>query len=331
MIDRRLSSHRLGLAFATLTLLTGPATYGQASSDKPATPPATTPATAPATTPAAPAAPAAEALPAAETLCKRHVEAVGGEAAVKAITRLTTKGVFEVPASGIKAPIATYMSDPQLLLTEMELPGYGSVRTGYNGSVGWSIDSSRGPRILAGKELEQIKRDADARRDLTLLKDYDEVKVIGLVEFGGAPSYEVRCKGPNGDMTYFFAKDSGLVRGFKMATETALGTVDVETIFLDYKAFDGPGGAVKIPVKSEITMLKQKQVLTLESVSFDAIEATRFDLPKEIQALAQQGAPAKPATPEPPAPKADPAAPPPPAQPKADEKPAGEPKKTAIS
>src|SRR3712207_8571336 len=36
----------------------------------------------------------------------------------------------------------------------------GQMSSGYDGTVGWSVNPMQGPRLLEGKELEQLREDA---------------------------------------------------------------------------------------------------------------------------------------------------------------------------
>jgi hypothetical protein len=242
---------------------------------------------------AAPASAPAAVLPTAQELLDRHVAAIGGREALTGLVRMSSKGHFEMPAASIKGPTTTYAEEPLRFVMIMELPGIGAVRTGLDNDLAWSLDPMQGPRLLRGKEFDQLRRDANFRRDLDLFKDYEKVEVKGETTFGGRAAYEVLCSGPSGETTMFFDKEEGVARGMRMVAESPLGQVPVETVFVEYRGFAGPSGEIRIPVRSEIAMLNQKQVLTIDSVSFDPIDPAVFELPKEIAALAAEAKAAK--------------------------------------
>lgn len=259
-------------------------------------------------TPAAPAAPgpepvAAAPLPTAEEISKRHLAAIGGEETLKKISNLTMKGTISMPAMGLTGPMAAYASEPSLYLMTVTLPGAGEVRSGYDGQVAWSQDQMQGPRLMEGGELAQIKREANFRRDLDILGSWASTKVLGRVDFGGVACVEVEVAGDGETAKFYFDDATGLFRGSRMSTQSPLGKIQVETVISEYREF----GGLKVPVTTELSMMGQKQVAKIESVSFDPIEAKVFELPAPVKSLVDAKpdakAPAVPAAPADPAPK----------------------------
>ena len=257
--------------------------------------------------PAPPAAPTAEPataapLPTAEELSKRHLAAIGGEDAIRKRTSATMKGTISMPSMGLGGPMTSFASEPDRYLMTVTMPGVGEVKTGFDGTVAWSEDQMQGPRLMQGGELAQIRREANFRRDLDILAGWDAVKVAGRAEFGGVPCVEVEVTGGGETSRFYFDESTGLYRGSRMSTESPLGKVQVETVVSEYRDFDG----MKVPVRTELSMMGQKQVLAIESVTFDAIDPKVFELPAAVKALADARAKAAPEA----APEAkDPAAP----------------------
>jgi hypothetical protein len=239
------------------------------------------PAQTPAADPAAPeAAPAP--LPSPEELSKRHLAAIGGEEAVKKHEHATMKGTISMPSMGLGGPMTSFASEPNLYLMSINMPGVGEVKTGFDGTVAWSQDQMQGPRLMQGGELAQIKREADFRRSLDILAGWDAVKVSGRAEFGGAACIEVEVTDGGEVSKFYFEESSGLHRGSRMTTQSPLGKIQVETVLSDYRDFDG----VKVPAKTELSMMGQKQVMTIESISYDPIDRMLFAPPAAIRAIA---------------------------------------------
>lgn len=265
--------------------------------------------------PAAPAAPAADPvaaapLPTAEEISKRHLAAIGGEEAVRKRTSTTMKGTISMPSMGLGGPMTSFASEPDRYLMTVTMPGVGEVKTGFDGTVAWSEDQMQGPRLMQGGELAQIKREANFRRDLDILAGWDTVKVAGRAAFGGAPCVEVEVTGGGETSRFYFEESTGLYRGSRMSTESPLGKVQVETVVSEYREFDG----VRMPVRTELSMMGQKQVLAIDSVTFDAIDPKTFELPAAIKALADAKAKEAPVASPPEAPAAPPADPAPKAE-----------------
>lgn len=232
----------------------------------------------------APGSPAPDAapLPTADELSKRHLAAIGGEDAVRKRNHTTTKGTISMPSMGLSGPMTSYASEPDLYLMTVNMPGVGEVKSGFDGTVAWSQDQMQGPRLVEGGELTQIKREANLRRDLDVLAGWSSVKVAGRVEFGGMPCIEVEVTDGGETSKFYFEESTGLYRGSRMSTETALGKVQVETVVSEYREFDG----LKLAAKTELSMMGQKQVLAIDSVAFDPIDPKVFELPAAVKALA---------------------------------------------
>lgn len=268
-----------------LPFLASPTLLAQTPADAPAAP-ASEPASAPAP------------LPTAEELSKRHLAAVGGEEAVRKNAHATMKGTISMPSMGLGGPMTSFASEPNLYLMSINMPGVGEVKTGFDGTVAWSQDQMQGPRLMQGGELAQIKREADFRRSLDILAGWDAVKVAGRTEFGGAACIEVEVTDGGEVSKFYFEESSGLHRGSRMTTQSPLGKIQVETVLSDYRDF----GGLKVPVKTELSMMGQKQVLAIESVTYDAIDPKVFELPAAVKALVAAPADAKPAADPVPAP-----------------------------
>ena len=96
--------------------------------------------------------------------------------------------------------------------------------------------------------------------------------------------------------------------GMSMMAATPMGQIPVIIVMTDYKDF----GDVKVPTKTTTKVMGQTQLMTVDTVSWDPVDAKAFDLPTEIAALKQApAAPAAPAAPVKavPVPPAAPAAP----------------------
>ena len=301
------------------TSLVARVTFAQSS--PPPAPPAAPAPPAPATAPAAaPSTPAAAELPTAESLLADELRARGGKEAVEAVKQMTSKGAIEFKALGLKGPMTTQVAEPGQLLTTVEIAKGTSIRTGFNGTIGWSIDPALGPRLLEGKELEQLRTEASFSGQSSIAARYAEAKVVGEATWHDQPAYELLLKSPDREATVYLSKSSKLVIGMKATIDSARGSVPVAVNVAEYKEFVGPKGAIKMPVRSEMLMMGMTNVITIETVDFSPIPATAFDLPPQIKALvdtpapvaAPAAAPAAPSTspPAPAAPSGTPASPP---------------------
>jgi hypothetical protein len=234
---------------------------------------------------AATAAPKPAALPSAAEVLQRYRAAIGGDAAVKKHSARTELGSFEITGQGMKGDLKVVAQAPDKMHQWITLPGIGNLEQGYDGSIGWSIDPAVGPRLLEGKELDQLKFAADFYQDLHDPAKYSSMTVVSRGPFEGEDCYEVRLVRTSGfEITEFFSTKTGLMAGVKMNATMQMGSVPVTTTLGDYKLF----GGVLTATMSHQKMLTLESVMTISSVSFDPVDPKTFDLPPQIAALVKQ-------------------------------------------
>ncbi|MEY5060534.1 MAG: hypothetical protein RIS45_455 [Planctomycetota bacterium] len=220
-------------------------------------------------------------LPDAKELLSKSVDAVGGVEARAKKKSMEMKGTMEMPGQNLKGAIVSRYLQPNKMLTVVDLPGLGEMRSGYDGAVGWSSSKLQGARLMTPKELETMAREADYMKDVDPLKRYDTVETTGAATIGGFDCWKVKAKKGEETSTLWFEKSTGLARAVAMTIETQLGKMPVTTIFTEYKEFDG----IKLPVRTEVIQAGTKIVTAYDVVTFDTVDAAAFELPTEVKAL----------------------------------------------
>jgi hypothetical protein len=255
----------MSLRVATLAALLSTSVYAQA----------------PAKAPAPSAAPTGAALPDAQTLVTRHVNAIGGRAAVLAHTSMHATGTISMPGSGITGPVEVYGLAPDRVLVKASIQGIGDIADGYDGAHGWSINPMTGPTLKSGKELEQTKLDADFYSELRDPKKYT-LKTIAKETFDGRECYKVSVKRPDGSEDFdFYDATTGLRAGSINTRETPMGTMTVANTETGYKKFGKLTAATVLTQK----VMGVEQKITLDTVEYDTVDPAVFDPPAPIKAL----------------------------------------------
>ena len=235
--------------------------------------------------PAAAVAPKPAALPSAAEVLQRYRAAIGGDAAMKKHSARTETGSFEISGQGMKGDLKVVAQAPDKMHQWITLPGLGNLEQGYDGNIGWSIDPAVGPRLLEGKELDQLKFAADFYQDLHDPAKYSSMTVVSRGPFEGEDCYEVKLVRTSGfELTEFFSTKTGLMVGVKMNATMQMGSVPVTTTLGEYKPF----GGVLTATMSHQKMMGLESVMTINSVSFDPVDPKVFDLPPQIAALVKQ-------------------------------------------
>jgi hypothetical protein len=230
---------------------------------------------------AAPSAP----LPAAEEILKHYRTAIGGEAAIRKHTSRVVAGSFEILAQGMKGNLKITAAAPDRLRLTISLPGVGDLERGYDGRIGWSLDPAIGPRLLDGKELDELKYSADFYDEIHDPKSYSSITLVGQNVFEGADCYEVKLVRTTGfEYTEFFNVKTGLLAGTKMSATSQMGSIPVVQVVSDYKSF----GGVLTPTVTRQRMMGLESEMTISSITYDPVDPKAFDLPPAIAALASQ-------------------------------------------
>ena len=228
----------------------------------------------------------AAALPAPRTLIDAHVAAVGGAEAYAKSTDGTAKVQMEIVENGMKLEMTRYGRGIDRA-SVMVIPGAGDFRSGYSGGVAWSMDPMNGPRLLEGKEREQVVEQSDSLitvRDASVIAS---AKTTALSESEGRPCYRVEIKWVSGRETAdCYGTEDGLLLSTELVIASLMGDMKQISHMSDYKSF----GAFKAAAKIKSKVAGMTQLITIQSVDPAAPAAEVFALPVAIEALVKKSA-----------------------------------------
>jgi len=221
-------------------------------------------------------------LPPARDLVARHVAAIGGQPAFSAVKSMRLRGRFELTGQNISADFEMIAARPSRLKLHVDIPGLGVNESGYDGKVGWTLNPQLGPRLLAGRELDELATDANFDATLHLAREFKELTTLERTSFDGHPAYKVRAVFNSGvEQIEYFDVDTGLEIGWEASRETELGVVPTTAMLRDYKKF----GALLQPTTVVQKALFLEQVLHVTSCEYNVVEDRAFELPPQIKAL----------------------------------------------
>ena len=228
----------------------------------------------------APAAVSA-ALPPAATLMAKYSATIGGPAIMRA-QQITTKGGMMMAAAGINATFEMVQLAPNKMQMLTTVPGVGNIQLGYDGTTAWSMDPMQGPRLLAGKELDEVRDEADLRASARAPNLFTAVQTVADTTMSGERCYMVKLTWKSGRQTFdCYSAASGLMVGSKSVQQTPMGEIPVSTEYSDYKKF----GDFMMPTKATQSMMGQQQVMTISSVEVGTGAGVSIVAPPEITAL----------------------------------------------
>ena len=222
------------------------------------------------------------ALPNARDIINKHIKAIGGRDAILAHKSMHGTGSVSVAASGMNGTIEVFGAAPNLQVIKISMGGIGEITEGFDGSHGWSLNPVTGPTLKVGKELDQVKLDADFYSDLRDPKTYPEVKTLDKVTFDGRQCYKVALTRIDGsqDVDYYDV-ETGLRAGVEGTRETQMGTITQTSVESGYKKV----GKLLQPMLLTTKAMGVEQKITLDTVEYDNVQPSVFDPPAAIKAL----------------------------------------------
>ncbi|MGH7444312.1 MAG: hypothetical protein ACREKM_05525 [Longimicrobiales bacterium] len=228
------------------------------------------------------AAPASAQLPDAQSLIDRYEQVTGAANDPYAgISSIRTNMNMSSPAQGMAIDMQIDAVLPDKFVMRMTIPGMGEIRSGYDGTVGWSIDPMQGARVLQGPELEQVKSQAANIGSPGLGDDIASAETTGESDVEGKKCWIVKLTQNSGEIAdACFDAESGLLLRQTMSQ----GGVEVESLFQEYKKF----GPVLMPSRIIARGAGQEQIITIDSVEYDAVDPAAMALPAEVQALVKK-------------------------------------------
>lgn len=214
-------------------------------------------------------------------LFARYVDAIGGEDVIRSHSSTTLRGRFVLTAFGIEGDATIYTAAPNHVSQVIELAGFGTVETGYNGEIGWSVDPLQGNSILEGDALTDLMQQSDYYLPLNLGESEGQ-ETQELTQSGGSDAYKVMLTDARGKETFlYFSAESGfLVRSDAIQSSPA-GEIPTSTSLGEYQDF---GGYMQ-PTLITINAAGQEFSIEVDSITFDDVSDEQFVPPGAIQSL----------------------------------------------
>lgn len=230
--------------------------------------------------------PAAIKLPAARSLIDAHVAAIGGREAALANNDGSIKSTMEIVEASMKGDLVMYSRGDDRLLS-VTLPAMGETKIGRIGGVVWSMDAMSGPRVLEGKERQQLVEQFDplyATRDASLI---ESATTTALSDSEGRACYRVEIKWKSGsNIADCFSAENGLLLSTESTASTPMGELKQISHMSEYTSY-GKGKAAKV---TRVKVAGMTQLVRIESYDEAPQDPKLFVLPAAIKALVDKAA-----------------------------------------
>lgn len=216
-------------------------------------------------------------LPAVDQILAKHVQALGGEDAIRKVSSRIEKGTITAFGEH-QFPVEVFTKAPDKRVFVMHLPNGDSI-TAFDGHVGWIGAPGRPVREMSGGELEGAKLDADFFFPLRLKEMFTKLESEQAVKIG---DHEVNVVSGFADnqpvLRLYFDMQSGLLLRSVRYAESPLGRNPTRIDYADYRK----EGGVKIPFRWTVARPSGRFTIQLTEVEQDIpIDDGRFSKPGE--------------------------------------------------
>jgi outer membrane lipoprotein-sorting protein len=182
---------------------------------------------------------AAADAPTVESILAKHIEALGGKAAMERVHSRRVQFKVESETMG-NSEGEILAQSPERQRSHIDLGGAGIIDEGFDGTVAWAKNPWQGLRVKTGDELAKVKRDARFHRELSYRSIYPDLAYKGVEKVGDEEAWLLESKptASSKERFWFSTKTALLIRQDSQY-EGPEGAVTVSTLPQDYRTLDG--------------------------------------------------------------------------------------------
>ncbi|MBI1749910.1 MAG: hypothetical protein HY234_06905 [Acidobacteria bacterium] len=182
-------------------------------------------------------------LPTADQVLAKYVQAVGGKAAIEKLSSRVTKGTVD-PGGGPVLGLEINEKAPDKFLSQVDVPGLGAVRQGFDGTVAWESNPQQGVQELGGTMLAAARRNAQFYRWLRMRELFAKLDVPGTTKVGDREAYVLEATPQAGYAErFYFDTETGLLLRREYKVDGPDNVIAFEMYYDDYREVDG----IKLP------------------------------------------------------------------------------------
>ena len=231
------------------------------------------------------AAQATASLPPAKDLIGKFVAATNSASVMAKHQSVQSKGRFELPAAGVSGDLVISQARPNKTMLRITVSSIGEIEQGFDGTTAWSINPMQGPRLLTGRELDAVREESSFGASSRQGPNVASAETVEKTEMNSEPCYKVKMVWKSGRETFdCYSVASGLLVASMGKQESPMGTIDVTNLVSDYKEFGGQ----KVATRLTQQVMGNEQVLIINSVEYDVVDPSTFDMPAAIKALVEK-------------------------------------------
>jgi hypothetical protein len=226
----------------------------------------------------------------ADEIVEKHIAAIGGRAALKAVTSRTISGriTLTTPAGDVSGPVEVTTQAPNKArtLVTLDLSALGAGQMTYDerfdGSTGYLIDTLQGNREITGAQLHSLRNDTFPTPFLDYKSSGMSVELVGKEKVGDREAYALKLTPKLGPPSYRYI-DAGSyleIRHVITTSDPTAGEFELTMDLSDYREVEG----IKVPFELKATSLAQTFSVTMTKVVHNQpIDATLFSRPSDTK------------------------------------------------
>lgn len=216
-------------------------------------------------------------MPSVDEILARSVEAMGGAAAINAVTSRVIKGTVDVAGISRGGSFETYGLAPGKMLTVIQARAVGTTKIGFNGKSGWYL-SGGAVSALKGGDLAALQRESDFYAPLRTRINFAKVTMPGMSKIGYRDVYVLDLQPTVGPAERMYL-DAQTYLPVRINTTRTVGRVSepVEIYLDDWRAVDG----IKYPFSTSQSSPSVRLGFTVREIRHNvAVDVRMFEPPK---------------------------------------------------
>jgi hypothetical protein len=224
--------------------------------------------------------PGASTLPPARDVIRRHVAAIGGEAALAKLNSRYVWGSYERPARRLKGTVELYAARPGRRLIKIQYPDVGAETTVFDGTNAWTINAGGTPRLLDRRQLPQQRDESVFDIDLHADSLFSVIETVRETDFEGRRCVMLHLVSTTRrEWWEFYDVKTGLFAGSNVQRETDKEPVTVRTVVTEYGSWDG----IRLPKTIHIYAAGVLDIVRVIDVKHNAVSDAVFEMPAKLR------------------------------------------------
>jgi len=195
---------------------------------------------------------AAKPFPTADEIIEKSIQATGGREAMMKLTSLVAKGTMEIVAMGGTASTEMYSKAPDKHFNITIVDGYGEVKEGYDGKIGWASEPQNGLVDMTGDRLASTRRESQFNGDLRWKELYKSATVVGREKVADRDCWLLKLTPAEGTpVSRYYDAETGVLSKIVATSVGPEGPAEITVIPSDWRDI---GNGTKAPYTMKLTL-----------------------------------------------------------------------------